>query len=90
MFLVFYCPVYADFCCILVYALGNTLYCTRSLLAVQLGDLGQGEKGLKRVGHWGAGGGYHIYIYIYVYAYMYTHVCVRACVRVCLCARGRV
>ena len=41
----FTCPVHADFGCILVYALGNTLYCTRSLLAVQLGDLGQGEKG---------------------------------------------
>ena len=34
-----------DFSCILVYALGNTLYCTPSLLAVQLGDLRQGEKG---------------------------------------------
>ena len=45
VFLVFLLSRVCDFCCILVYALGNTLYCTPSLLAVQLGDLRQGEKG---------------------------------------------
>ena len=45
VFLVFLLSRVCDFNCILVYALGNTLYCTPSLLAVQLGDLRQGEKG---------------------------------------------
>ena len=45
VFLVFLLSRVCDFSCILVYALGNTLYCTPSLLAVQLGDLRQGEKG---------------------------------------------
>ena len=44
-FLVFLLSRVCDFSCMLVYALGNTLYCTPSLLAVQLGDLRQGEKG---------------------------------------------
>ena len=45
VFLVFLLSRVCDFSCILVYALGNMLYCTPSLLAVQLGDLRQGEKG---------------------------------------------
>ena len=57
VFLVFLLSRVCDFSCILVYALGNTLYCTPSLLAVQLGDLRQGEEGQV------TGGGYHVYIY---------------------------
>ena len=45
VFLVFLLSRVCDFSCIFVYALGNTLCCTPSLLAVQLGDLRQGEKG---------------------------------------------
>ena len=45
VFLVFLLSRVCDFSCIFVYALGNTLCCTLSLLAVQLGDLRQGEKG---------------------------------------------
>ena len=45
------------FSLILVYTLGNTLFCTLSLLAVQLGDLIKGEKGEVTGGAGGGGGG---------------------------------